>query len=119
MNQKDYSEIKKHITLEHEQAEEEKIVEAFKRVKKGEKFNLVDLQTVYKVLSEQPNVSSNDRVHNMDNTITLLEHRSSMTRENVSLSKKRLRKRGLDLDRLRRQRRLQQEKLRKERVLDC
>src|SRR5690625_2083902 len=116
MNQKEYSEIKKHITLEHEQAEEEKLIDAFHRVKKGDKFSLGDLQSVHKFLSELPYAGSKDQVHNMDNTITLLEHRSSLTRESVSLSKKKLKKRGLDLDRVRRQRRVQQEKVRKEKT---
>ncbi len=117
MNQKDYSEIEKQITLEHEQAEQEKVIDAFRRVKHGKKFSLGDLQTVQKFLSEQANVHSKDRVHSMDNTISLLEHNSSMTRESISLSKKKLKKRGLDLDRVRRQRRIEQEKLRKERAL--
>lgn len=114
MNQKEYSEIKKHVLLEHEQAGEEKHIDSFRRVKEGKKFSLNDLQIVHKFLSEQPAVKSRDQIHNMNDAIGLLEHRTSMTRENISSSKKRLRKRGLDLDRLRRQRRLQQDKERKD-----
>ena len=110
MNHKQYLDIKNHILLEHAYEEDKKVLDAFHRVREGKKFSVNDLHVVQKTLANQPNVRSPDRVHSLDENILLLEHRANISRDNISQSSKRLKKRGLDIDRLRRQRRLQHEK---------
>lgn len=110
MNLKEYNEIKKHILLEHAYEEDKKVLDSFQRVKEGKNISVNDLHVVQKTLANQPNVNSPDRVHNLDENIQLLEHRANISKDNISQSNKRLKKRGLDIDRLRRQRKLQHEK---------
>ncbi len=117
IHQQEYNEIKKHLSLEHKLQEQEEVIEAFRRVKEGGKFSINDLQIVQRTLMEQSNVSYRDRTLDLGDAIFMLERESELTKDMVSKSRKRLKKRGLDLDRLRRQRRLQHEKMRQEREL--
>jgi|SRR5690625_3938284 len=112
MNQKEYSELHKHLSLENEVKEKEKVLDAFHRVKKGESFSLNDLQIVGRTIAENSHLKYPDREHSMHDTIFFLERDINSSKENVGKSKKRLKKRGIDLDRLRRQRRIYQEKQR-------
>lgn len=105
MNHKEYGELKKHLSLEHELEEKEKVVDAFRRVKKGERFSFNDLEVVRKELFRQQGDYKNGGL-NMNEAIYVLEKDISVSREKISNSKRRLKKRGLDLERLRRQRRL-------------
>ena len=112
MNQKEYSELHKHLSLENEVKEKEKVLDAFHRVKKGEGFSLNDLQIVGRTIAENSHSNYHDRGHSINDSIFILERDVNSTKDHVSKSKKRLKKRGMDLDRLRRQRRIYQEKQR-------
>lgn len=118
VNYKEYNEIKKQIIMDKEIDEQEKVIDAFYRVREGNNVSLNDLQTVHKVLSESHMGSSKERVHNFKDTISVLEHRSFQTKEKASLQKRKLKRRGMDMDKIRRQRRLEQEKLRKNKEKD-
>lgn len=113
MNAKQYEGIWKHLSLEHELAEKEKVVDAFVRVQKGERFSLHDLEVVKNELIERQGKLFDEEI-NMHGIIHSLEKDISSSKDNVSLSRRRLKKRGVDLERLRRQMRLQQERIRQE-----
>lgn len=117
MNQKEYGQVRKHMLLEQELEEQEEIIQAFKRVQKGEKFSLHDLRIVERTLVDRSKSGYKEKVFNFDNIISVLEQEIEHTRGFVTGSRRKLRKRRLDLDRLRRQRRLQQEKVKTEKEL--
>lgn len=118
MNYKEYDEVKKQIIMDKEIEEQEEVIDAFYRVRDGRNVSLNDLQTVQKVLSESSVGSSKERVHNFKDTISVLEHRTVQSKEKASLQRKKLKRRGMDMDKIRRQRRLEQEKLRKGKEMD-
>lgn len=111
MDAKDYSALWKQFTLEQELEEKEDIIDSFRRVESGEGFSLDDLEVVRKTLAERKEGAG--RTINMRNMIHNLEVDVGSTREYATTSKRRLRKRGIDLDRMRKQMRLQHERKRK------
>lgn len=106
------------MTLEHELEEHEKIIESFRRVKEGKKFSLYDLHVVSCTLMERSKCGLKEKVFNLENIISILEHEGELMNEVVSGYSRKMRIRRLDLDRIRRQRRLQDEKMRKEKGLE-
>ena len=116
MNQKEYGQVREHMLLEQELEEKEEIVQAFKRVRRGENFSLHDLHIVERTLVDRSKSGYKEKVFNFDNIISVLEQEIEHTRGFVAGSRRKLRKRRLELDQLRRQRRLQQEKVKTEKT---
>lgn len=109
MNEKHYRKLSEHLSLEQNLEERKNVVAAFHRVKKGERFSFSDLEIVQKELLNQQG-DKQTKVFNMRKAIQNVEGDIASITENVSNKKKRFKKMNHDLNRLKRQRRLQLER---------
>lgn len=109
MNEKQYRKLNEQQSLEELLEEKKKVVAAFYRVKKGTRFSSNDLEIVQKELlklqggQQKELFNINTAIHNIEGDMAIIS-------ENVSNKKKRFKKMNHDLNRLKRQRRLQIER---------
>lgn len=114
-----YNDLERLIYLENQLASEDRILEAFLNVKRGDRFSLEDLQIVQKMLAAQTNVLSNERHFNLSNTIVLLRERVVKLSDRVSNAESKVMKNnyavsGMEKERLLEHYRLQMSKEKKE-----
>lgn len=106
---KRYSGVRKEQDLEREIEEKENVLNAFQRVKNGKSFTLTDLKVVQRELIRQRGdgykgtLSMNQAIQNINKEI-------SISKESSHHTKRRMKKRRQDIERLKRQQRLQQQK---------
>lgn len=116
MNVKQYSELMKHLSIEKESQEKEDVLKSIRKVQEGKSVSVKDLD----VTREYLNKKSLNHDKGLDlNYLTLdLEKDVVDSKENVAKSKQRVKRRGLDLERLRRQRRIYQNETHKGKVME-
>lgn len=116
MNVKQYSELMKHLSIEKESQEKEDVLKSIRKVQEGKSVSVKDLD----VTREYLNKKSLNHDKGLDlNYLTLdLEKEVVDSKENVAKSKQRVKRRGLDLERLRRQRRIYQNETHKGKVME-
>lgn len=106
MNEKQYRKLNEQLSLEQDLKERKNVIAALHRVNKGERFSFNDLEIVQKEsLNQQGN--QQNVVLNMNKAIQNVEGDITTLNENVSNKKRRFKKMDHDLNRLKRQRRLQ------------
>ena len=106
MNAQQYSELMKHLSKERKVKEKEKLLSALKRVRLGERVSVQDLDRV----REYVNLNSLDHTKKMNISHLSIELEQDVYKEkdDVERSKNRLKRKGIDLKRLRRMRRVHQ-----------
>lgn len=107
MNHKSYSEEIQQKLLEAELENEQEIIDSFKRVVKGKNITKKDLNIVDRVMSEQSKIGE---ATSIEKTLDSLQKENVAKTEKVNKSRKRLRKKRVDQDRLRKQRHIRHEK---------
>ena len=118
MYSKQRSEIKKHLELEENMKRLESVMNAFDRVKSGKSFNLTDLKIVQEEFKKLYGENNSNNL-NFEHAIYRVTREINDVNEVVQVSKKRLRRKGVNLERLRRQQRdLRLNKLKEEKVVE-
>lgn len=113
-----YSDVRKEQDLEKEIEEKENVLNAFQRVKNGKAFTLKDLKVVQRELIRQRGEVFKGTL-NIDQAMQNVQQEINLSKTSSHHTKRRMRKRRQDVERLKRQQRLQQQKkLEQEKTLD-
>lgn len=116
MNVKQYSELMKHLSIEKDAKEKADILRAVRNVQEGKSVSVKDLDVTREYLNKQS--LSNDKGMDLNYLALDLEEQVVHSKEDVKKSKQRVKRRGLDLERLRRQRRIYQNETHKGKVME-
>lgn len=106
MNAKQYSELMKHLSKQREVEEKEKLLSSVQRVRDGMMVTVEDLDRVREYLNQ--NVYSHKKEIDLHHVEASLENDVVKDKNNVKKSKERLKRVGIDLDRIKRFRRIHQ-----------
>lgn len=116
MNVKQYSELMKHLSIEKESQEKEDVLKSIRKVQEGKSVSVKDLDVTREYLNKKS--LSHDKGLDLNYLTLDLEKEVVDSKENVAKSKQRVKRRGLDLERLRRQRRIYQNETHKGKVME-
>lgn len=116
MNVKQYSELMKHLSIEKESQEKEDVLKSIRKVQEGKSVSVKDLDVTREYLNKKS--LSHDKELDLNYLTLDLEKEVVDSKENVAKSKQRVKRRGLDLERLRRQRRIYQNETHKGKVME-
>src|SRR5690625_3973146 len=116
MNVKQYSELMKHLSIENDAKEKDDILRAVRNVQEGKNVSVKDLDVTREYINKQS--LSNDKGMDLNYLALDLEEQVVHSKEDVKKSKQRVKRRGLDLERLRRQRRIYQNETHKGKVME-
>lgn len=104
MSEKNYEEVEKVYEFLQEQLERQEKLDAFIRVAEGTKLSVNDLEIIKKEMEQN---RSGSKTFNLKQMVTTLSDELESSKDDEGKHRKKLRKKGSDLERLRRQRRLQ------------
>lgn len=116
MHIKEYTELMKHLSIEQEWEEKKRLVNSVRKVQDGKNVSLEDVERIRTVVER--NAWHRSKGVNLNYIAIQLERDVSLSKEKVSKSKQKMKRKGLDLERLRRQRRIQQVREFKERTVE-
>lgn len=106
---KTQAEIQKERELEREKSIKEDTLNAVHRVRKNEYFTVNDLKKVQKELRRQKDLGFKN-ANSLDNVASNLQKEISHSSSNAHVHKRRMRRRRQDIDRFKRQQKLQMQK---------
>lgn len=109
MFMKTQSEIQKERELERERSIKEDTLNAVHRVRKNEYFTVNDLKKVKKELRRQKELGFKN-ANSLDSVASNLQKEISHSSSNAHVHKRRMRRRRQDIDRFKRQQKLQMQK---------
>lgn len=116
MHIKEYTELMKHLNIEQEWEEKKRLVNSVRKVQDGKNVSLEDVERIRTVVER--NAWHRSKGVNLNYIAIQLERDVSLSKEKVFKSKQKMKRKGLDLERLRRQRRIQQVREFKERTVE-
>lgn len=106
MNAKQYTKLMKHLSKQREMKEKEKLLSSVQRVRDGRVVTVEDLDRVREFVNQ--NVYSHKKEVDLSHVERNLENDVLEDKNNVKKSKERLKRSGIDLERIKRFRRMQQ-----------